>query len=187
MEVQYFPGFQDFEFCRLSELYYFKRWFSFENVSHTLMALCRDKPEVTGLKITPFNCINKSNRLLQLPATPVGWEKLQPLAASCHDGWLVKMTVISPACHLLTEPWEACCIRVLLLLKKDSVFIPNIAEQNHVYRMSELTKQTKIKMTRKNLPRCAQLMTLAWSCMQLEAIYSKLQMSPDRKTWNLRA
>lgn len=41
------------------------------------------------------------------------WMRLQPLSASCQDGWLEKMNVLSLTCHLLTEPKKACCIRVL--------------------------------------------------------------------------
>ncbi len=94
----------DFEFWQLNELCSEKWWFSFK-MRVTLMTLCGEEPEVTGLKIITFKCFKKkSNRQLQLPAPPVGWETLQPLSASCQDGWLEKMTVISPPCHLLRKP-----------------------------------------------------------------------------------
>lgn len=63
----------------------------------------------------------KSNGQLQLPAPSVGWEMLQPLSASCQDGWLEKMTVISTACHQLKQPWEACYISVTPLEEEKSV------------------------------------------------------------------
>lgn len=102
------------------------------------------KTEVTGLKIIAFKCIKKGNSQLQLPAPPVGSERLHLPLASCQDGWLEKMTVISPACQLLTEPLEACCFKVLLLLNKDLRIHTQYSSTCHVYHMPELRKTMHI-------------------------------------------
>lgn len=71
------------------------------------------------------------------------WMRLQPLSASCQDGWLEKVNVISLTCHLLTEPKEACCIRVL----------PSLHRRQFVYTWNWQKQLTKMKnIMRKYLP-----------------------------------
>lgn len=85
------------------------------------MTLCGVKPKVTGLKFITFKCIKRSNRQLRL-AAPC-WMREAAASFSILSRWLTGENDCYQPSQSSVNRAQACGIRVLPSLNKDSLFL----------------------------------------------------------------